>query len=360
MENKIYLREDIFYKAPKKRNLLTDIEKKMSLGAVLYIPAIKKDWGKKYIAGKYNSLYTIVIDFEDSVSEEDFSKITFENLKGNLKYISDFSYKNNLEFPRIFFRARDIEHSKILNDFIEKEDIKDIVEGIVLPKANVYKIKKAIDVLSKDLKIMPIIETKEFIDVETKHNSLNDLKNLMKNEYVKERILNVRIGGTDLSGIYGLRRPSSCTIYDIRVVERCLTDIVSYIGDIEDIVLSGVVWEYFNTRESLEGLIKEIRMDKINGFIGKTAIHPSQIDTINASWIVEYDDYKDACDILYADGVSKGSKKDRMNESKPHKIWAKKTISLGNIYGVLKKEKSLDDLYQKILDKDIKCGEKIW
>lgn len=355
MKNKIFLKEDIFYREPKKRKLLTEIEKKMSLGAVLYIPVIKKDWGEKYVSGNYSSLDTIVIDFEDSISDEDFNNIRFDNLNQNLKIIMEFVYKNNMDFPKIFFRARDIEHSKCLNDLIEKEDIKDIVEGIVLPKANAEKIKEAIEVLRSDLKIMPIIESKEFIDIETKYESLNNLKNLiLKNEYVKERILNIRVGGTDLSGIYGLRRPYNNTIYDIKVVERCLTDIVSYIGDIDGVVLSGVVWEYFNTRESLLGLINEINMDKINGFIGKTAIHPSQIDIINASYIVSYDDYKDACDILYKDGVSKGVKENRMNESKPHKVWAKKIINLGNVYGVLKKEKSIDDLYEKILDKNIK------
>lgn len=352
MKKSNFLIEDIFYKKPKTRKELTKIEEKMSLGATLYIPSVKDSWGQKYICGGYNSLNTLVIDFEDSILEEDINIKNLEKVKSNLENIVENSLKKNLDNPKIFFRVRNINHASYINDFIEKNNIDNILEGIVLPKANREIVEQSCSILNNNLKIMPIIESREFIDTETRMKSLKDIKELiLENRDIRERIVNIRVGGTDLSGIYGLRRTVSNTIYDLKVVERCLTDIVECFGTLEDMVLSGAVWEYFQTKESLEGLIKEIKLDKLNSFIGKTAIHPSQIDIINASYIVEYNDYKDACDILYENkSVLKSNKKDRMNEFKPHKIWAEKTIRLANVYGVLKEEESTDSLYRKILE----------
>ena len=49
--------------------------------------------------------------------------------------------------------------------------------------------------------------------------------------------------------------------------------------------------EYFsdnpNSKEIL-GLRREIKMDIENGFIGKTVIHPSQVNYVNLSHIVSY------------------------------------------------------------------------
>ena len=48
-------------------------------------------------------------------------------------------------------------------------------------------------------------------------------------------------------------------------------------------MLSGPVWEYFG--EDLqgawaEGLRQELALDRLNGFIGKTAVHPAQLPII--------------------------------------------------------------------------------
>ena len=116
-----------------------------------------------------------------------------------------------------------------------------------------------------------------------------------------------------------------------------------------DYVVSGPVWEYFDDGKSvawLEGLVRELEMDRINGFIGKTAIHPSQLPYIYDSLKVVRADYEDARQILRWDveklGVVKSANGSRMNEVKTHRRWAERIMILGDIYGV--KEEASDEI----------------
>ena len=106
-------------------------------------------------------------------------------------------------------------------------------------------------------------------------------------------------------------------------------------------VVSGPVWEYFDDKKSfdwLEGLLQELELDRINGFIGKTAIHPSQLPYIFDSLKVSQTDYEDARQVLLWDvdklGVVKSVDGGRMNEVKTHRKWAERIKILGDIYGV--------------------------
>ena len=61
-------------------------------------------------------------------------------------------------------------------------------------------------------------------------------------------------------------------------------------------MVSGVVWEYFNgtTQKWKIGMRKELQLDRLNGFIGKTVIHPNQIPIVNESLKVRNTDLEDA------------------------------------------------------------------
>ena len=88
-----------------------------------------------------------------------------------------------------------------------------------------------------------------------------------------------------------------------------------------------------------EGMIQEIREDRLCGFIGKTVIHPSQIPVVNRAYQVSRNDYLDARAILNwnADSASlvAGSKtRERMNEYKTHLNWAEKTVYLSEVFGI--------------------------
>ena len=100
-------------------------------------------------------------------------------------------------------------------------------------------------------------------------------------ESVQNFILNIRVGVNDLSNIYGLRCDINHTIYDIGVVRKILVDILAVFA--KDYVVAGSVWNYFGDEKNTawaDGLKNELALDRLNGFIGKSAIHPSQLPYI--------------------------------------------------------------------------------
>jgi len=121
--------------------------------------------------------------------------------------------------------------------------------------------------------------------------------------------------------------------------------------------ITGNIHYLHTTRETLEGLsetvyftedhchapdqrclISEVMLDKANGLIGKTVIHPDHILPVQALYVVTHEEYCDARDILANGGnggVTKSVYKNKMNESKPHTFWAQRIMELSKIYGVL-------------------------
>ncbi len=106
-----------------------------------------------------------------------------------------------------------------------------------------------------------------------------------------------------------------------------------------DYVVSGPVWEYFNSNNWIQGLQNEINDDKLCGFTGKTVIHPKQIEIINNAYKVNKDDYFSAKSILNWDTsshsfVSPDINKQRMDEYKTHTNWAKKILLMSEVFGI--------------------------
>ena len=265
----------------------------------------------------------------------------------------DMLGRDKKDIPLIFIRPRNLEQMLKFKDILEEN--KDIITGIVIPKANGEKIDSFIESLEKinclKLYIMPIIESIEFIDYTLKDKYLKDLKRAVLKH--RNKILNIRVGVTDILGSYGIRRDKSLTIYDNIVFKNLTFDLMSILKNDEiDIPISGGVSEVYdmNKKDILNTFIKEVKIDKLNGFIGKTVIHPFQMNVVQAMNVISYEDYMDAKSIL--DGV--GSKYsisgsincERMNEVNPHTKWAKKIMLLSDIYGVFNKGISFNELFR--------------
>lgn len=91
--------------------------------------------------------------------------------------------------------------------------------------------------------------------------------------------------------------------------------------------------------EAIDGLLREVIIDRANGFVGKTVIHPTHVKYVNAMQAVTEEEYKDAMQILMASGgVLKSPKGNKMNEIKPHRSWARKIYYKAKAYGVIKDE----------------------
>ena len=90
-------------------------------------------------------------------------------------------------------------------------------------------------------------------------------------------------------------------------------------------------------------------MDRLNGLIGKTIIHPTHIDPVNAMYVVSHEDFVDAQGILLFDGqigVQKSEYGNKMNEMKPHKMWAQRIIMRAEVFGVFNPQVTHLDLLQ--------------
>ncbi|NLB10076.1 MAG: HpcH/HpaI aldolase/citrate lyase family protein, partial [Clostridiaceae bacterium] len=198
---------------------------------------------------------------------------------------------------------------------------------------------------------------------ETRMSELLSIKHILDSN--KNLILQVRVGATDFSSFFGVRRGVDYSIYDILTVREILTDILNIFSRNNDYVLSGPVWEYFRISKEMmfeklpthhvedfllkripivnpeiDGLLREVILDKANGFIGRTVIHPTHVKYVNALQAVTSEAYEDACSILEntAGGVFKGSRGNKMNEVTPHTTWAKKLYMRARAYGVIENE----------------------
>lgn len=350
-------------------------ELSLALGALLYMPATKLNWASDVTTGKHEGLTSMVLDLEDALKDSDL-ELGIENIINGFKTLE----KNKEEIPFIFIRVR---NSNQMEDIVRLLGEKVIyLVGFILPKFDtneaekyLFTLKTINEMYNTNLLAMPIFESSNIMYKEGRMDELIQLKEIV--DQYKDIILNVRVGATDFTSLFGIRRTVDNTVYDMSVIRDCLVDIVNVFGRAEDgYVISGPVWEFFEGKnrvlkpqlrenlfegrndeydlayrrtlinEYVDGLIKEILMDKINGFNGKTIIHPSHIKPVNSLLAVTYEEYADALSIVEGEnsGVLKSEFSNKMNEIKPHLNWANKIMTRSKIYGVLNMEKTFIDL----------------
>lgn len=310
------------------------------LAGLLYAPAININIAKKIINKEYNKLTSMAFCLEDSIMDD-----ALHNAESALAETLDFLRKNNLhnqELPLLFVRIRTPQHMEYIHNLLGENE--NILTGYILPKFDLSNASKYCKLIfkfnaerQKKLYVMPILESKMIAYKSTRLNILIAIKEII-NE-MRQYILNIRVGGNDFCNIYGLRRSVNQNIYDIGVIRDILVDIINVFAS--DYVVSGAVWEYFGQNPDddwARGLKSELMLDKLNGFTGKTAIHPSQIPIIYESMKVSESDYNDALQILDWKseklGVSKSIDGSRMNEVKCHSKWAKRIKIMGDLYGI--------------------------
>ena len=98
---------------------------------------------------------------------------------------------------------------------------------------------------------------------------------------------------------------------------------------------------------AIDGLIREVQLDRANGLQGKTAIHPSHVAVVNALSVVSYEEHRDATDVLQAGqagGVLASGHRNKMNEIRPHTAWARRTLLRSRVFGVAAEDTSFVDL----------------
>ena len=311
-----------------------------SIGALLYCPANHASIADSVIGERFGTGYSLALCLEDTIGDCHVAQAE-EILIQSLKHI--FEARESLTFflPKIFIRVRKASQMTELLNRLGNARI--IVSGFIIPKLDLHNIDEYIKMVlrinsSKDMKfyVMPIMESPSIVMPDKRAAVLCEIRERLKE--IEEYILNIRVGGNDLCHLFGFRRSCGESIHRIQPIANIFADIITVFG--MDYVVSGPVWEYYGGSGWENGLMQELKEDRLCGFVGKTAIHPSQIPYIRRAYAVTQEDLADAKNILgwqedAASFVSGSVQKKRMNEYKTHTNWARKIIYLSEAYGTI-------------------------
>lgn len=357
-----------FVKDPISFNKYTDKDMlRYCLGATMYMPG-NKGFVNKILTNAMPGLTSMVLDFEDACKAEDLSEAE-DNALSMLKRVGDAVKSGELSddhVPLIFCRVRSPKQFESFANKIQPEHLRALC-GINFPKFNgdngeeYYSILRNLnDRVGEIVYGMPIIEDSRVAYAETRIEQLLAIREIL--DKYEDLVLHVRVGATDFSSCFGMRRGIDYTIYDIMTVREILADILNIFARRNDYVVSGPVWEYFRVDKSMkfkeikhhdvqesllkrnpvynnevDGLLREMLLDRANGFVGKTVIHPTHVRFVNAMSAVTEEEYLDAEQILATSGgVVKSQSANKMNEIGPHRAWAERIAMRAKAYGVIK------------------------
>ena len=347
----------------------------LSLGATLYTPGIRPNLQADIAKARAAGARSQVLCLEDSISDREVPAAlanVIDQLRAQARQEDEAGHL-------LFVRVRDPEQiTRIAGEL--GEDLRALT-GFVLPKFDEHRGPAFLDAVAdageaagRRIWAMPILESQELIFRESRTDALVAIARVLDKH--RRNVLALRIGATDLSSVYALRRRPDVTLWDVHVVASAIADIINVFARAEDgYVITGPVWEYFSAptrllrtqlRETpfsehsaqdlrrelmakdLDGLIREIVLDKVNGLVGKTIIHPSHIHPVHAMLAVSHEEWQDARDIMEAHGrgggVRASTSRNKMNEAGPHRAWAARTLNLAHVYGVTRPEVTYVDL----------------
>lgn len=368
-------RHRLFFRAPEYFTASDDPALlAVALGATLYSPASRPSLAGDIATRAAAGALSVVVCLEDAIADVELAAAE-QNLLAQLRAYA----QTGADGPLVFVRVRTPEQIPMIVDGLGADAW--ILTGFVLPKFSDDTGTEYLDAvvaastrLDRRLLIMPVLESQEIIFAESRLGALLGVRQLL--DKYREYVLAVRIGATDLSAVYGLRRSRDLTIYDVRTIADVISDVVNIFGraDGTGYAVTGAVWEYFSATErmfkpqlrespfvehserrlraqliagDLDGLIREVALDRANGLIGKTVIHPTHVAAVHALSVVTHEEFLDASDILgtcASGGVAASSYRNKMNESKPHSSWARRTTLRARVFGVAQEGVSFVDL----------------
>ncbi|WP_433547853.1 HpcH/HpaI aldolase/citrate lyase family protein [Streptomyces sp. CA-294286] len=364
------VRKDLFHVEP----LVFDADSPartlaVALGATLYSPATRPSLAADVLKQVGRGVVSMVLCLEDSIDDTEVEGAE-ENLVRQLTELAACGR----ETPLLFVRVREPEQ---MPDLVHRlGDAARLLSGFVLPKfteergtAFLEALTAAEEADGRRLFAMPVLESPELLHLETRAETLRGIARTV--DKYRDRVLALRLGVTDFCSAYGLRRAPDMTAYDVQIVASVIGDVVNVLGrsDGTGFTITGPVWEYFRAQErmfkpqlrrspfmegqaeelrtaliahDMDGLLREIALDRANGLLGKTCIHPSHVLPVHALSVVSHEEYSDARDILRPDrgggGVLRSAYTNKMNEVKPHRTWAERTLLRAETFGVARED----------------------
>ncbi len=337
-----------------------------ALGATLYSPATRPNLADDILKQGARGLVSMVLCLEDSIDDADVP-VGEANL---VRQLTDLAERSDIDVPLLFIRVRTPEQ---IPDLVRRlGPAVRLLSGFVLPKFTEERGMPFLEALfaaeassGHRLFAMPVLESPDLLYRESRVQTLEGIFRAV--DKFRDRVLALRLGVTDFCSSYGLRRGPDMTAYDVQIVASVIADVVNMLAraDGTGFTVTGPVWEYFRVQErmfkpqlrqspflegqavelrqkliehSMDGLLREISLDRANGLLGKTCIHPSHVLPVHALSVVSHEEFSDAQDILRPErcggGVMRSAYTNKMNEVKPHRAWAERTLLRAEVFGV--------------------------
>ncbi|MEU4086513.1 HpcH/HpaI aldolase/citrate lyase family protein [Streptomyces aureus] len=348
-----------------------------ALGATLYSPATRPTLADDIVKQTTRGVVSMVLCLEDSIDDAEVTGAE-ENL---VRQFTDLASRPEAgELPLLFVRVRFPEQ---IPDLVRRlGPAVRLLSGFVMPKFTEERGTPFLEALAtaeadsgRRLFAMPVLESPELLYRESRVETLEGIFRAV--DKYRDRVLALRLGVTDFCSSYGLRRAPDMTAYDVQIVASVIADVVNMLGraDGSGFTVTGPVWEYFRVPErmfkpqlrrspflegqadelrerllehAMDGLLREIALDQANGLMGKTCIHPSHVPPVHALSVVSHEEFSDAQDILRPErgggGVLRSAYTNKMNEVKPHRAWAERTLLRAEVFGVAREDIGFVDL----------------
>lgn len=292
-----------------------------ALGATLYMPIVHPDALDVLLGRKVVGLRSVVLCLEDALAETDVEAglATLRRLVGALL---DAPPRDPAATPLAFLRPRNLDMAARIATW---DGLDAAFHGIVAPKVRPTRVsawRKAVE--GTELLLMPTLETEEILDPV----AVRDLRD----ELVAEgggRILALRVGGNDLLSCLGLRRMRGATLYEGPLVGAVSTLLGLMVP--AGFRLTSPVFEILDQPGVFA---EELRRDVAWGFVGKTAIHPSQVPAVHTAFAVAPDDLLAAERILDAEALAVFKHGGAMCEPATHRAWARSVVERHAVHGL--------------------------
>lgn len=391
----LFFREPCTFTADSPARMLS-----VALGATLYSPATRLSLADDVFKQAARGVVSMVLCLEDSIDDAEvtgaeanlirqFAELAARDAAAGTQAAASGTAPRDpreaadvvaADVPLLFIRVR--EPAQITDLVRRLGDSVRMLSGFVLPKFTEERGRQFLEALDeaesecgRRLFAMPVLESPELLHLETRGEILQGIARSVEKH--RDRVLALRLGVTDFCSAYGLRRAPDMTAYDVHIVASVIADVVNVLGraDGTGFTITGPVWEYFRRQErmfkpqlrrspflegraeelrtaliehDLDGLLREIELDRANGLLGKTCIHPSHVAPVHALSVVSHEEYTDAQDILSPEreggGVLRSAYTNKMNEVKPHRAWAERTLQRAEVFGVAREDVGFVDL----------------
>ncbi|MFJ3324733.1 HpcH/HpaI aldolase/citrate lyase family protein [Streptomyces griseus] len=387
----LFFREPCTFTAESPARMLS-----VALGATLYSPATRPSLADDVLKQAGRGVVSMVLCLEDSIDDAEVTGAEANLIRQFAALAARTTAPGTApegpadadgapdaagaDVPLLFIRVR--EPAQITDLVRRLGDSVRMLSGFVLPKFTEERGRQFLEALAeaetacgRRLFAMPVLESPELLHLETRGDILQGIARSV--DKYRDRVLALRLGVTDFCSAYGLRRAPDMTAYDVHIVASVIADVVNVLGraDGTGFTITGPVWEYFRRQErmfkpqlrrspflegraeelrtaliehDLDGLLREIELDRANGLLGKTCIHPSHVAPVHALSVVSHEEYTDAQDILSPErgggGVLRSAYTNKMNEVKPHRAWAERTLQRAEVFGVAREDVGFVDL----------------